>query len=108
MYLWCAQGYSWMGCHDAYCGSPPFKPPCNAHGQTKINWQFPTELERDYGEPVGWGDGKGGYCVETSEEVFERSYTHAHIQLSCKDGSSTITMKADDENLLDSAHLPLG
>ena len=85
-----------MGCHDAYCGSPPFKPPCNAHGQAKINWQFPPELERDYGEPVGWGDGKGGYCVETSEEVFERSYAHAHVRLSCKDGSSKITMKADD------------
>ena len=49
-----------------------------------------------YGEPVGWGDGKGGYCAETSEAVFERSYAHAHIQLSCKDPSSKITMKATD------------
>lgn len=49
-------GYSWMGCDARWDGHG---------GRTRIEWQFPLELERDYGEPKGWRHG-GGYCTNTA------------------------------------------
>jgi hypothetical protein len=100
-------GYSWMGCAERGCGAPPWpnssnpaRAPCDASsGRTRIDWEFPPELERDYGTPVGWGgkghqgSGGGGYCTENSPGVFEREYTRAMVTLDCTAGTGSVVMK---------------
>ena len=93
-------GYSWMGCDAAACGAPPWpngsnpaRAPCDAIGRARVNWQFPPELERDYGAPVGWGNQWGGNCTEKAPGVFEREYTGAVVKLDCAAGTGSIVMK---------------
>jgi hypothetical protein len=77
-------GYSWMGCDASW----------NGHGgRMRVNWQFPPELERDYGEPVGWGKQGGGYCAETAPGVFEREYTRAVVKLDCTARTGSVIYK---------------
>ena len=91
-------GYSWMGCNERGCGAPPWKQRshCDASGRTIIDWQFPPELDRDYGSPVGWGEhGEhgGGYCTEKAPGMFEREYTRAVVTLDCAAETGSVIMK---------------
>ena len=93
-------GYSWMGCAERGCGVPPWpngsnpaRAPCDASGRTRVDWQFPPELDRDYGSPVGWGEQGGGYCTEKARGVFEREYTRAVVTLDCAAGTGSVVMK---------------
>jgi len=95
-------GYSWMGCAGRSCGAPPWpngsnprQAPCDGSGRNVIDWQFPPELDRDYGTPVGWGKPGRGYCREKASGVFEREYTRAVVTVDCAAGSGSVVMKSE-------------
>ena len=61
-------GHGWLGCSRDY--------------------NFPDELNVDYGTPVD------KFCVQTSPGVFEREWTRASVKMDCKTFTGTITSKA--------------
>jgi hypothetical protein len=60
-------GHGWLGCSHFY--------------------NFPPELNLDYGEPID------KVCKETATDVFTREYTHATVQMDCNTFTPTITWK---------------
>jgi hypothetical protein len=75
-YAWI--GYGWVGCSSG--SEPP-----GGGGQC---YQFPAELNADYGQPVDQ------YCAETApgSAVFVRHWSKATVQMDCNSYTATITM----------------
>ena len=71
-------GWGWKGCSKEY--------------------HFPTELNYDYGVPVGVANGDGlGLCKETApgSEIFVREYTKSTVVMDCTVYVATISMHDD-------------
>jgi hypothetical protein len=74
-YAWL--GYGWLGCSSGSAppgGSQPYS--------------YPSELNLDYGAPLG-------LCSETGSgtNVFSRNWTNAEVSMDCNTWTPTITMK---------------
>jgi hypothetical protein len=72
-YAWLGEG--WQGCAQ---------PPADAGG----GYPFPSDLNRDFGTPLGVCKQAGG-----SPGVFKREFTKAIVQMDCNTGTPTITMQ---------------
>ena len=78
--------YAWIG-YGIWGMTWPFNPE-PAHGELPPlphGVPFPDILRVDHGEPID------RYCSETSEGVFERRWTNAHVNLDCTTGHANIT-----------------